>query len=58
MHRHMSPGGGGPAGGELMPLLLNKVIIDDTGVLSKGVLNLVEFHLNEIQGFDSEGEGL
>lgn len=47
----------GPAGGELMLLLLNQVINDYTGVLSKGVLK-VEFHLNEIQGFDLEREGL
>lgn len=55
---HVPRWGRGPAGGELMPLLLNKVINDDTGVSSKGVLNLVEFHLNEIQSFDSEREGL
>lgn len=55
---HVPRWGKGPAGGELMPLLLNKVVNDDTGVLSKGVLNLVEFHLNEIQVSDSEREGL
>lgn len=49
---HVPQWGKGPAGGELMPLLLNNVINDVTGVLSQGVLNLAEFHLNKIQVFD------
>lgn len=52
-HAHMSTGGA--AGGELTPLIINKVINEDTQNVSshQRVLNLLEIHSKENQVFDN-----